>query len=124
MTATTSTPADAATLQDIASRSGYPYPQLASAVASCVVRDAAGGIILGAAAFLSPQAYLYSGDAPAAIRLQALRLIHAEMAKQLKALGYNECDAEIPPAIAGRFGKRLQSLGWIENTWRKWFIRF
>jgi hypothetical protein len=42
--------------------------------------------------------------------------MHTGMAKTLKAKGYSEANAFLPPSICERFGKRLmRSWGWTKN---------
>jgi hypothetical protein len=113
------TPDDAPWLA--AHQRGYPYPS-AGFIASSVVADAAGEPLMIAAVVVQPQAYLWVGECGPAVKLQALRLLHAELARQLRELGFNECDCELPPGVL--LQGRLKRMGWIRNTWEKWFVRF
>ena len=102
---------------------GYPYPHPAEAKAFTVVAD--GKPIAAAGIFLRPEVYLWCApDQDPRVLMTALRLLHEDLAKQVKALGYNEVDAQLPPEIAEKFGRRLErSFGWVRNEWRTWFKR-
>jgi hypothetical protein len=116
-------PTDIPILKARAEESGYPYPEDAEIT---LVVELDGQIVTAAAMKLSPELYLWPmANLPPSIKFQALILLHREMAKELRELGYTEANAQLPPAIAARFSRRLRrSFGWIQNTWENWFIRF
>lgn len=118
-------PADIPILQARAQSSGYPYPQPDDTELTLVVVDGDGQIITACAAKLCPEMYLWPMAASPAVAMQALQLLHIEMAKAMRELGYTEANAQLPPAIAAKFGRRLRrSFGWIQNTWDNLFLRF
>lgn len=100
--------------------SPHPYPD--RWIASVTVVDDAGHSLMAALVSLQPQAYLKVGECSPAVKLACLRLIHEDLARQLRALGYSECDAEVPPGVS--LGRRLRKMGWIRNGWEQWFRRF
>jgi hypothetical protein len=107
---------------DALSDHGYLYPAPDQVIASAVVADAEDAPLMAAVVSLQPQAYLYIGDSEPAVKLVALRMLHVELARQLRVLGYMEADCEIPPEI--KMDRMLKRMGWIRNTWEKWFVRF
>lgn len=119
-------PADIPILAARALQSGYPYPDPLDAEAFLVVEDADGNIVTACAAVIpTPELYLWPIAGPPAVGFSALRLLHVQMAKSLRELGYTEANAQLPPAISAKFGRRLKrSFGWVQNTWENWFIRF
>ena len=114
-------------LQQMAADSGYPYPapEDAAIEAVHVVVDENDQPVMAAAAKRIIELYLWAGafDHPAA-KLHAVRLLHESMAAELQARGYSEANAFLPPAIARKFGRRLErSFGWVRN-WASWAKRF
>ncbi len=63
--------------------------------------------------------YLWCGEIEKPLaKMYALRLLHDDMAKELRKLGYNSVEAFLPPPVAKRFARRLQkSFGWRLNPW-------
>jgi len=116
---------DVPLLKERARVSGYPYPSHSDSEVVLIVEDAEGNIITACAAKKLVELYLWPMECPPAVGMQAIQLLHAEMAKELRNLGYTEANAQLPPAIAAKFSRRLRrSFGWMQNTWENWFIRF
>ena len=110
-------------LQEMASASGFPYPEIPSRMleAVLVVVDDDDQPIMACACERIVQTYLWSGKL---YRLHAqafaIRLLTEEMRKILRRKGYNWAEAFVPPTIAGRFGRLLErKFGWVKN-WPSW----
>lgn len=119
MTIRPMTTADHPALSALALRSGFPYPD-PSVFDSAYVVTVAGDPVMACGAIKMAELYLYVGDGSPAVKAQALRLLHAEMAADLRSKGYREALAGLPPAIALRFGRRLERMGWVKSEWEKW----
>ncbi len=65
--------------------------------------------------------YLWCGNIERPLaKMYALRLLHEDMANELKQRGYNSVEAFLPPPVAKRFARRLvKSFGWRPN-WPSW----
>jgi hypothetical protein len=64
--------------------------------------------------------YAWIGDIPTPAKMQAMRIGHGAMPGMLRARGYTQAEAFLPPGIAERFGRRLaRSFGWVRN-WSSW----
>jgi len=115
-------------LLDMHIKSGleYEFPDLRSAhmEAVKVVVSEDGIPLMAAAAERLLQAYLFCGEFehPAA-KLAAVTMLHHAMAPELRARGYRDLNAFVPPCLM-RFTRRLTKLfGW-EPSWPGFFIRF
>lgn len=51
-------------------------------------------------------------------RWQAVELLNADMLERAKSIGFDQAHCVLPPEIAKSFGKRLETLGWVES--RPW----
>lgn len=112
----------------MAAQSGYPYPDLSSPLIEAVhvVVDDEDQPVMAVAAQRIVELYLYGKPEPMhpALRLHAIRLIHDSLAAELRAKGYREANAFLPPGIAAKFGRRLErSFGWVKN-WCSWCRTF
>lgn len=109
-----------------ASGFGYQFPDFKSGMfeAIAVVVDDNDKPIMVAAAERIVQLYLLRGEiAHPAAALGAIRLLHEALRPALKAKGYREAEAFLPPAIAKNFGRRLmRSFGWLKN-WPSYCVR-
>lgn len=99
----------------------FPYPDLDAAFVESirVVVDDDDKPLMAVAAKRLVELYLWCGaiKRPHA-QMYALRLLHEDMASQLRAKGYTSVEAFLPPPVAKRFAKRLQrSFGWRPNEW-------
>jgi hypothetical protein len=102
--------------------SGFPYcdPQDPMIEKIMVVVDDNDVPVMACAAERILQLYLWCGTLSPLSKMHALRLLHEGMEPELKAKGYSEVNAFIPPAIALKFGKRLaKSFNWKPN-WPSW----
>jgi hypothetical protein len=100
----------------------YPFPDLADPifVSKLVVEDDAGRAVMASLARLTCEMYLLADPEAAQPRDRFARLLalHAAGERDLLARGLDDAHAWLPPPIARRFGRRLQSLGWIrDDTW-------
>lgn len=123
---------DVPILQEMARKSGFPYPDFSSdqlgpartcpnVEAVVVVADDDDRPIMACAAKKLVELYLWCGEfeRPHA-KVFALRMLHEEMAKILKAKGYSSAEAFLPPTLAQRFARRLgKTFGWRPN-WPSW----
>lgn len=81
--------------------------------------------LMAAAAKRTVELYLFAGEMehPAA-KLHAIRLLHVALADALKAKGYSEANAFLPPQIEKSFGRRLmRTFGWLKS-WSGYFVKF
>ena len=117
--------ADVPILNEMATRSGFDYPSdLAAMEAVLVVETDDGRILMACAAERICQLFLWMGEGAPGAKLHGLRLLHTAMAEELKAKGYTEANAFLPPCVALQFGRRLErSFAWAKN-WPSWFRRF
>lgn len=114
-------------LQDLAARSGFPYPELnhPHIEAVLVVVDSEDKPIIAVAAKKLVEIYGWvdSGRSPSVL-MGAWKMLHAGMSETLRNLGYDSAEAFIPPNVSGKFGRRLErAFGWIKN-WQSWTVKF
>lgn len=113
-------------LDAMAQASGFPYPALTDPLLESVVviADADDKPIAACAAKRLVELYLYSGNSPAPVRMQAVVRLHEAMTQALREKGYNSSEIFLPPQIAQKFGRRLErTWGWVRN-WPSWTKRF
>jgi len=120
---------DIPALRAMAEASGYPYPEISdfstrkegTIEAVLVVADDQDQPVMACAAQRIVELYLFVGDGGTpALKLHALRLLHDSMAAALRAKGYQDANAFLPPSIAAKFGRRLErTFGWVRN-WQSW----
>jgi hypothetical protein len=111
-------------LRDMHSSQGfdYPFPDLADPIfiSKLVVENNEGRPLMATLARLTCEMYLLmdrSAGTPRE-RLCHLEVLHATAQQDLRARGLDDAHAWLPPRIAKRFGRRLESLGWIrDNGW-------
>jgi len=66
-----------------------------------------------------------SGTSQARERWAHLLALHRAGERDLLALGLDDAHAWVPPRIAKRFGRRLESLGWLrDDAWTPYCKRF
>ena len=105
-----------------ASGFSYAFPNLSDPlfVSKLVLEDENGAVQMAAMARLTCEVYLLvNRDAPdARERWSDLLALHAAGAADLTAKGLEDAHAWLPPAIARRFGRRLETLGWVrDDAW-------
>ena len=116
-------------LQELAERSGFPYPPDLShphIEAVLVAVDSEDRPIIAVAAKRLVEIYGYvDSERSPVVLLSAWKLLHGAMAQELRNLSYNSVEAFLPPSIAEKFGRRLErTFGWVKNHWSNWAIRF
>lgn len=101
----------------------YAFPDLDDPlfVSKVVVENDAGEIVLGSLARLTCEVYFLSksgaGKGPRERSARFLAL-HRAVEGDLIARGLEDAHAWLPPSIARRFGRRLESLGWArDDVW-------
>ena len=85
-----------------------------------------GKIVMAALARLTCEIYLLADPHAGTPRQRYSRLIelHRAGAADLRARGLADAHAWLPPRIAARFGRRLESLGWLrDNDWTPYCLR-
>lgn len=100
----------------------YPFPDLTDPifVSKLVVEDDSGRAVMASLARLTCEMYLLADGRAGKPRdrLTRLQALHDTGQYDLLARGLDDAHAWLPPRIARRFGRRLQSLGWIrDDTW-------
>jgi hypothetical protein len=116
--------ADVDELKRIHAASGFSYafPNLSDPlfVSKLVLEDENAAVQMAAMARLTCEVYLLvNRDAPDARKQWSdLLALHAAGAADLTAKGLEDAHAWLPPAIARRFGRRLETLGWVrDDAW-------
>ncbi|HXJ17942.1 MAG TPA: hypothetical protein VNM68_12190 [Candidatus Polarisedimenticolia bacterium] len=124
------TEADLDALRRMHARQGfdYPFPDLADPifVSKLVVQDDAGRAVMASLARLTCEMYLLvdreidggAGAGNPRERYAHLLALHAAGERDLLARGLDDAHAWLPPPVAKRFGRRLESLGWVrDDAW-------
>ena len=100
----------------------YPFPDLADPifVSKLVLEDADARPVMASLARLTCEIYLLADPTAGQPRERLTRLLALHQAGEadLLARGLDDAHAWLPPRIAKRFGRRLESLGWLrDNSW-------
>lgn len=100
----------------------YPFPDLADPIfiSKLVVEDDDGRAVMASLARLTCEMYLLAdpGAGNPRTRWAQLLALHRAGERDLLARGLDDAHAWLPPRIAKRFGRRLESLGWVrDDTW-------
>ncbi len=126
------TPADLDALRRMHAGQGFDYafPNLADPifVSKLVVEDADRCVVMASLARLTCEMYLLVdreregncdlNKSGARERYACLLALHRAAERDLLARGLDDAHAWLPPPIARRFGRRLESLGWIrDDAW-------
>jgi hypothetical protein len=128
------TPADLDALRRMHARQGFDYafPDLADPifVSKFVVEDDGGRAVMASLARLTCEMYLLvdrddrgegkrsPDESGARERYAQLLALHRAGERDLLARGLDDAHAWLPPSIARRFGRRLESLGWVrDDAW-------
>jgi hypothetical protein len=111
-------------LRRIHQRQGFDYefPDLSDPIfiSKLVVEDDSGAVVMASLARLTCEMYLLADPEAGKPRdrWQWLLELHRAGERDLLSRGLDDAHAWLPPPIAKRFGRRLQSLGWIrDNSW-------
>ncbi len=116
------TPADLDALRRMHASQGFDYafPDLADPIfiSKLVVEDDDGRAVMASLARLTCEMYLLAepGEGKPRERYARLLALHAAGERDLLARGLDDAHAWLPPPIARRFGRRLESLGWVRDT--------
>jgi hypothetical protein len=116
------TPADLDALRRMhASQSfDYAFPDLADPifVSKLVVEDDDGRAVMASLARLTCEMFLLAapGEGKPRERYARLLALHAAGERDLLARGLDDAHAWLPLPVARRFGRRLESLGWVRDT--------
>jgi len=131
------TPADLDVLRRMHAGQGfdYPFPEVDDPIfiSKLIVEDGDGRLAMASLARLTCEMYLLvdraegetrrAGNRPSknsSSRRRFAQLVALQRAAQrdLLARGLEDAHAWLPPAIAQRFGRRLESLGWVrDDAW-------
>jgi hypothetical protein len=131
------TPADLDALRRLHARQGFDYafPDLRDPifVSKLVLEDDSGlpaakqgRVVMAALARLTCEMYLLLDPDAGTPRDRFARLLalHRAGEQDLLARGLDDAHAWLPPPIAKRFGRRLESLGWIrDDAWTPYCFR-
>src|ERR1700722_14171934 len=98
----------------------YAFPDITDPifVSKLVVEDDAGRAVMASLARLTCEMYLLADPSSGNPRERYLRLLglHSAGEKDLILRGLDDAHAWLPPPIAKRFGRRLESLGWVRDS--------
>ncbi len=101
---------------------GYAFPDLNDPlfVSKLVLANEDGCVEMAALARLTCEMYLLVGRrggdrSEPRRRYENLVNLHREGEKDLLARGLEDAHAWLPPAVASRFGRRLQDFGWVRD---------
>ena len=100
----------------------YAFPDLSDPIfiSKLILEDDTGRPVIAALARLTCEMYLLMDrrEGNARQRWTQLLALHRAGEHDLLARGLDDAHAWLPPQIAQRFGRRLESLGWLrDNTW-------
>ena len=123
-------PADFEALRRLHARQGFDYafPDLRDPifVSKLVLEDDAGRAVMASLARLTCEMYLLldPNSGTPSDRFARLLALHRAGEQDLLARGLDDAHAWLPPPIAKRFGRRLESLGWIrDDAWTPYCFR-
>ena len=125
------TPADLDALRRMHARQGFDYafPDIDDPIflSKLVVEDEAGRAVLASLARLTCEIYLLADPAAGTPRerLSAIAALDRAGENDLRSRGLDDAHAWLPPPVARRFGRRLESLGWIrDDAWTPYCRKF
>ena len=123
-------PGDIVRLKQLHERQGfgYEFPDLLDPtfISKLIVEDPSGAIAMASLARLTCEMYLLVDQDSGTPRDRYARVIelHRVGEQHLFACGLDDAHAWLPPRIAQRFGKRLESLGWVrDDEWPPYCYR-
>jgi hypothetical protein len=118
------TEGDLDALRQMHARQGFDYafPDIADPIflSKLVVEDGDGHAVMASLARLTCEIYLLADPEAGSPRERFARLIALERAgeRDLLVRGLDDAHAWLPPPIAKRFGRRLESFGWVrDDVW-------
>jgi hypothetical protein len=126
------TPADLDALRRMHAQQGFDYafPNIADPIfiSKLIVEDdESGRPVMASLARLTCEMYLLADPAAGTPRDRYARLLALQAAgeRDLHARGLDDAHAWLPPPIAKRFGRRLESQGWLrDDAWTPYCRRF
>jgi len=99
----------------------YPFPDLSDPIfVSKLVLEVAARPVMASLARLTREIYLLADPVAGKPQDRFARLLalHSAGERDLLARGLDDAHAWLPPPVARRFGRRLESLGWLrDDTW-------
>ena len=110
-------------------RFDYRFPDLCNPlfVSKLVVEDEDHTVVMAALARLTCEMYLLvdPGAGDPVSRYSNLRALQFAGEQDLYSRGLDDAHAWLPPRIAGRFGRRLEDMGWVrDDLWIPYCRRF
>lgn len=118
------TEGDLDALRQMHARQGfnYAFPDVADPIflSKLVVEDDAGRAVMASLARLTCEIYLLADPAAGSPHERFARLIALQRVgeRDLLARGLDDAHAWLPPPISKRFGRRLESFGWVrDDAW-------
>jgi hypothetical protein len=118
------TESDLDALRRIHARQGFDYafPDINDPIflSKLVVEDDGGRAVMASLARLTCEIYLLADPEAGTPRDRHTRLLalHRAAESDLLARGLDDAHAWLPPPIARKFGRRLESLGWVrDDVW-------
>ena len=97
----------------------YSFPDLSDPlfVSKLILEDDAGRTVLASLARLTCEMYLLVDPTAGnpRERFGRLQMLHLAGERDLIARGLEDAHAWLPPRIAKRFGRRLESFGWVRD---------
>lgn len=125
------TPADLDALRRMHARQGFDYafPDIDDPIflSKLVVEDQTGRAVMASLARLTCEIYLLADPAAGTPRerLSAIAALDCAGENDLRSRGLDDAHAWLPPPVARRFGRRLESLGWIrDDAWTPYCRKF
>lgn len=116
------TEADLDALRRMHARQGFDYtfPDISDPIfiLKLVVEDDGGHAVMASLARLTCEIYMLADPEAGSPRERYGRMLqlHLEGERDLRSRGLDDAHAWLPPPIAKRFGRRLESLGWVRDT--------
>lgn len=124
-------PADLEILKQIHNQQGfdYPFPDISDPlfVSKLVMEDDSARPVMASIARLTCEMYLLMEPEAGSPRDRYERILslHRAGERDLSARGLDDAHAWLPPRVARRFGKRLETLGWVRDAdWTPYCYRF
>jgi hypothetical protein len=118
-------------LRRIHARQGFDYafPDINDPIflSKLVLEDDDGRAVMASLARLTCEMYLLADPQAGTPRERYTRLLalHRAGERDLIARGLDDAHAWLPPPIAKKFGRRLESLGWVrDDVWTPYCHRF
>ncbi len=124
-------PADVDALQRMHAKQGFAYPSPNPGdpefVSKIVLEDDGGAPVMATLARLTCEMYLLADPAAGTPceRYARILALHGAVSTDLYKRGLSDAHAWLPPQIAARFGRRLETMGWTrDDQWTPYSIRF